>query len=123
MTRNEWLASLKLGDVVSLRRGGDEISAEVIANLGNRGFVLHESGHGQSVLSLAEISTEETTAAGYAIFPGQEPSTVDVREGTNEPLQDALQCDPLPRYSKEDSAPQIAEFLARDGMAGGWEAA
>lgn len=114
MTRNEWLASLKLGDVVSLRRGGDEISAEVIANLGNRGFVLHESGHGQSVLSLAEISTEETTATGYAIFTGQEPSTVDVREGTNEPL---------PRYSKEDSAPQIAEFLARDGMAGGWEAA
>ena len=58
MIRNRWLASLKFGDVVSLRCGGDEINAEVIANLGNRGFVLHETGQGQSVLSMAEISTD-----------------------------------------------------------------
>lgn len=122
MTRNEWLAQLAHGDPVLLRTKTRELPATVHTLDEDQVWILYEFSAALSA-TLVDRATGENHKTGYAIFPWQEPATEDVREGTNEPLQDALQCDPLPCYSQDDSAPQIAEFLARDGMCGGWEAA
>mgnify|MGYP000989411966 CR=1 FL=1 len=123
MTRNEWLAQLAHGDMVLLRTKTREFPAAVNSASGDQVWILYALGDGLESATLVDRATGENAKTGYAIFPCQEPATADVREGTNEALQGAQRDGPLPCYSTEDSAPQIASFLARDGMAGGCEAA
>lgn len=123
MTRNEWLSQLDHGDRVLLRTKTRDFPAAVNSTSGDQAWILYALGDGLESATLVDRETGESHKTGYAIFPWQEPATADVREGTNEALQEAQRDDPLPCYSQDDSAPQIAEFLARDGMCGGWEAA
>lgn len=123
MTRNEWLSQLHPGAPATLRTKTREFPATVHARDGDQVWILYAIGDGLESATLVDLATGENPKTGYAIFPWQEQATADVREGSNEALQGAQLDYQLPRYSHDDSAPQIAEFLARDWMVGGWEVA
>ncbi len=123
MTRNEWLAQLERGDPVLLRTKTRDFPAAVNSTSGDQVWILYALGDGLESGTLVDRATGKNHKTGYAIFPWQEPATTDALEGTKEDLQGAQRDDPLPRYSQYDSAPQIAEFLARGWMCGGWETA
>lgn len=123
MTRNEWLDQLANGDPVTLRTKRREYPATVRGLEGDKLWVDYTICKGLESATWVARDTGQNKKTGYSVNPWQETATVEALEGANEALQGAQRDNPLPCYSQEDSAPQIASFLARDGMAGGWEAA